>query len=206
MAFSVIDLEHATDFDGGYVYGPTESPDGRFLLYDNWYPPHGAVSENQFFLYDTLKTPKENTCGQWDSNPSHKGRDDERIQVFPHPVLCTDGEDDTDDNMATNFTWAADSSKIVFADWKSGEMSLVLVTTPVGRTDLPKTSVYVLRGAHDVCVGATDAAGDEYCDYHVIESLGWNGDSIEAVFHHQFGTPLNLQLTIPVSSFVPIGK
>jgi len=76
----------------------------------------------------------------------------------------------------------------------------------VGTSDLPKTSTYPLVGAENVCAGATDAVGQPYCDYHVIQSLGWDGDTVTATFNHRFGTPLDTELTIPISKFVPIGK
>ena len=86
--------------------------------------------------------------------------------------FCTNKGNDglDDDNMAMNFTWAADSRKIVFADVKSGVMSLVVVTMPVGTKDLPRTSVYPLTGAEDVCAGVTDSAGEKYCNYGIMLS------------------------------------
>ena len=108
--------------------------------------------------------------------------------------------------MAMNFTWAADSSKIVFADVKSGVMSLVVVTMPVGTKDLPRTSVYPLTGAEDVCAGVTDSAGEKYCNYGIIQSLGWEVNAVKAVFDYQSRTKVGGQMTIPVSKFVAIGK
>jgi hypothetical protein len=204
--FSIVDLKLGNVIAKRLMYGPSVSPDQRFILYNNWYLPHSESAENQYTLYDTLKTPAENICSYWDSNPKHKGRNDEGILVFPQVTICPDGGDGNDDNMATNFTWAPDSSKVVFADAKGGEMSLVVVTMPVGAKDLPRTSVYALTGAEDVCEGATDAAGEKNCDYHIIQSLSWEGDAVKTVFHHRFGTNFDLEKTIPVSKFVFLNK
>ena len=211
-AFAVIDLKRGKVIDDIAVENSFMSPDRHFILYDNGYTPHSDDNENLYHLYDTLKSPRENTCGFRDNDPQHKDLDDtlRGFQVYPQKpgqILCTDDENESlDDNMATNFIWAEDSSKIVFADAKSGVMSLVLVSMPVGTKDLPKTSVYALTGAEDVCAGSTDATGEKNCDYHVIQTLEWEGDAVRAVFHHQFGTNLDLQMTIPVSKFIPIGR
>lgn len=210
-AFAIVDLKlgKLTDYVG--VAFSIISPNRRFIFYQNWYQNEARYYENTYHLYDVLRTPRENTCGYRDNDPKHEDLDDgmRGFQVYPQKpgqVLCSGPEDDNDDNMGTNFVWAPDSSKIVFADVKSGVMSLVLVTMPVGTSDLPKTSTYPLVGAENVCTGAIDAAGQPNCDYHVIQSLGWDGDAVIAAFHHQFGTPLDVTMTIPISKFVPIGK
>jgi len=208
--FIIIDLKLGKVIDDFGKIETLVSPNGRFILYLNGYSPHAGTFENQYHLYDTMKTPRENVCGYRQNDPMHKDLDEEMrgFQVYPQSpgqILCVD-EDDDDDNMAANFTWDADSSKIVFADKKSGVMSLVVVTMPVGAKDLPRTSVYHLIGAEDVCAGATDAAGNKYCDYHVIKSLGWDGDTVKASFQHRFGSKLDLEKTIPLSKFAPIGK
>jgi len=210
-AFAIVDLKQGRLIDNVGVAFSIISPDRRFILYQNWYPAEAEYYENTYHLYDTSRTPRQNVCGYRDNDPKHEYLDDgmRGFQVFPQKAgqpLCSGPEDDDDDNMGTNFTWAPDSSKIVFADVKSGVMSLILVTMPAGASDLPKTSIYALVGAENVCAGATDAAGQPYCDYHDIQSLGWGGDAVTATFNHRFGTPLDLKITIPVSKFVPVGK
>lgn len=208
--FLIVDLKQPKVIDDIGAEDVTISPDGRFILYDNAYPAHGGDHENRYHLYDTTKTARENVCGYMDNDPRHERLDEDMrgFEVYPQrpgQTLCS-APDEDDDNMATNFLWSEDSSKIVFADVKNGVMSMVLVTMPVGKSDLPKTSLYALTGAEDVCAGATDAAGEKSCDYHVIKSLDWDGDTVKAVFHHQLGVTLDLERAIPVSKFVPIGK
>ena len=209
--FLIVDLKQAKVIDNIGAVDITISPNGRFILYDRGFPPHDTDYENVYQLYDTLKSPLENVCGYLPNDPKHKVlvEDWRGFQVYPQKpgqVLCSEPEDLNNDNMGSNFTWSPDSSKVVFADVKSGVMSLILVTMPIGANDLPKTSTYPLVGAENVCAGATDAAGQPNCDYHVIQSLGWDGDTVTAVFNHRFGTKLNLKMTIPVSRFTLIGK
>lgn len=209
--FAIIDLKEAKLEDKVGVGALFISPSRRFILFKNWYPPHAESYENLYRLYDVMKSARENVCGYRANDPRHLDIDDgmRGFQIFPQrpgQTLCTDPEDDDDDNMATNVVWSPDSSEVAFADVKGTVMSLILVTMPAGAKDLPKTSVYTLKGAQDVCAGATDAAGDVSCDYHVIQSLTWDGDAVKATFHHQFGTKLDLELTIPVSQFIPISK
>jgi hypothetical protein len=211
--FLIVDLPRGKVIDEISCEFTKISPNRRFILYDNWFPAEAESHVNQYHLYDTTKAPRENVCSYKNNDPKHENLSDDMrgFQVYPQrpgQIICNDVEDDNnpDDNMATNFTWALDSSKIVFADVKSGVMSLILVTMPIETKDRPRTSVYALTGAEDVCAEAIDAAGEKSCDYHVIQSLGWDGDAVKAVFHHQFGAKLDLEKTIPISKFVPVSK
>jgi|SRR5580698_4701665 hypothetical protein len=208
-AFAIVDLNTGQLIDNIGMGFEFISPNRRFILYQNWYPNEATAYENMYRLYDTLKSPRENVCGYRDNDPKHESLDDgmRGFQVYPRkpgPLTCAGPEDDDDDNMGTNFTWAPDSSKLVFADIKGGVMSLIMVMMPVGIKDQPKTLVYPLKGIEDVCAGATNAAGGSDCDYHVIQSIDWEGDVVKALFHHQFGTKFDLQLLIPISKFAPI--
>ncbi len=207
QAVAIIDLKLGKVIDNIGLYNPTVSPNRRFILYENWYPPHAETHENVYHLYDTMKSPKENVCGYRSNDPKHEDLDEgmRGFQVFPQrsgQVLCTDLEDDNDDNMASNFVWADDSSKIVFADVKRSVMSLILVTAPLGSADLPRTFVHPLKGAENVCLEA------KYCDFHVIKSLTLEDESVKlTVFPHpESGKKVENDLIIPISRFVPVGK
>ena len=215
-AFIIVDLKTGAQIDQIGMYHPSISPNRRFILYINGYPAHGDVAAaTKYRLYDTLKTPKENTCAYRQNDPGHKDLNEtyRGFPVYPrkaNQITCSDADDllfeEEDHDLASDFVWSPDSNTVIFADIKDGIVSLVSVSMPVGTRDLPKTSVYTLAGAEDVCAGATDAAGQENCDYHVIQSLGWDDDVVKAVFRHQFGTKLDLEMTIPVSKFIPIGR
>lgn len=208
--FAVIDLKAGKLIAQiGAAYGVEISPDRRFVFFQRWVARFVRDSENMFGLYDLLKTPRENVCGYSQKDPKHEHIELAELGFPVYPQTpgqtdCTAPDDLNDDNEALMSSWAEDSTKFVFADVKSGIMSLILVTMPVGTIDVPKTSVYTLKGTQDVCAGAADAARDPDCD--VIQSLGWEGESVTASFHHRFGTNLDLQLTVPTSLFVPIGN
>jgi hypothetical protein len=202
--FSVVDLKLGKEIDGGFIYDPSISPDRRFILYENWYPPHSdGFNEKSFTVYDTMKTHEENTCGYWDNTPRHIGRSDEGVQVYPLLAVCTDGEDENDNNKSVSgFIWSADSRKVVFADVRDGYISLILVTMPIGITDRPQTTIYRLVGAENVCTGAAN------CDYNNVRSITWDGQSVDAVLiqKNPGGAPIERDMSIPVSKFVPISK
>ena len=205
--FMIMDLNQGKLIDDIRTFTPHISPDRRFVLYANWFPPHGDSAEWLYHLYDLLKTPRENTCGYESNNPQHQNLDGDMrgFQVYPQKpgqVLCLDLPDEDDGTMGFDFTWAPDSSKVVFATVRDdGIMSLVLVIMPVGAKDLPITSTYALVGENNVCEGL------QTCDFHVVQSLGWDGDSVDAVLRRQVDHAwVSKEMKIPVSRFIPIGK
>jgi len=102
-----------------------------------------------------LRTPKQNTCGydeiptesmsSWGDylrgNPGVSAKA-ARGAMFRRRSIGW--------HLASNFTWASDSSKIVFADYKSNTMSLVLVTMPTGTTDYSQTFGLSAEGPEDI--------------------------------------------------------
>jgi hypothetical protein len=134
-----------------------------------------------------------------------------------------DLEDDDDDNTdVSNFIWSVDSSKVVFADVKSGVISLVLVKMPHSDrdkdhdkdhdgdhdrdhdrdNDRPRTLTYSFVGAENVCAGAAT------CDSNNVRSIAWNGDTVNValVQANPTGPSIVTNLTIPISKFVPLAK
>jgi hypothetical protein len=177
-----------------------------------------------------MKTPEENTCGYGDNNIEYNKHRDllGGIQVYPHQVTCLDLEDDDDDNTdVSDFIWATDSSKVVFADVKDGVISLILVKMPRSDSDKdhdkdkdgdhqgehyrdndrPRTLTYSFVGAENVC-GAVGPQGPTGCDNNNVRSIAWSGDSVKValVQANPTGPAIVKNLTIPLSKFVPIGK
>jgi hypothetical protein len=145
IGFVIVDLKLGKVIDDVVTAGTYFSPNRRFILYDNWFANWDDSVKDTYHLYDILRTPKENTCGYEINDPKHERLGDylRGFQVYPRKpgqIHCAVDED-SDGNVATNFTWAADSSKIVFTDVKRNKTSLVVVTMPVGTKDLPRTSV-----------------------------------------------------------------
>ena len=229
--FSILDLKTGKEISGGLLYDPSISPDRRFLLYENWFPPHAEFpQESQYILYDTFKSPQENVCGYESSNPEYLRHRDELngMQVYPYQTSCLIGNDENDDNAAVSaFAWTTDSSKVVFADIKDNVISLILVAMPDDRRDRddedrdrkerigknehgmdrdrghrPQTSVYTFTGADDVCAGA------KYCDNNNVKSVAWNGNSVNVALikANPSGKAIEKDLTIPLSKFVPVAN
>jgi len=204
--FSIVDLKSGKEISGGLLYHPSISPDRRFLLYTNWFPPHAESSqENLFTLYDTLKTPDGNICGYGKNNPEYKKNREalSGIQVYPNQGGCLIGNDESDDNQnVSNFIWSTDSSKVVFADIRGSIISLVLVKMLVAVKDHPQTLIYSFAGTENVCTGAT------YCDSNNIRSVAWDGDKVKVplVQANPTGPAIVKNLTVPLSKFVPLTK
>jgi len=209
--FLIVDLVQGKVVDEVGAYAPAISPNRRFLIFET------GMGENLYHLYDVTKTPRENTCGYRHNDPLHANLDEDLrgIQVYPQKpgqAGCQLEDDPDDDNMGFDFTWAPDSSKIVFADVKDSVMSLILVTMPAGAKDLPKTSTYALAGSENIC------AAVQYCDFHIVKSLAWDGDTVKVVFEYgkrtviqsgdtvKASSQFSKELAIPISKFVAIGK
>jgi len=216
--FIIVDLKDSKVIDNIRTDYPHISPNRRFILFDLWYPPYafeaGTGRESQYRLYDTLRSPHDNTCGRMYDGQGHEtlSVNMRGLQIFPLELSknrCTNWEEDEDDenqassgsdNQGSNFAWSPDSSKVVFADVKSGAISLVLVRMPDDKDGRPQTSIYTFTGAEDVCAGAAN------CDNNNVRSVAWNGDSINVALiqANQGGRAIEKDLTIPVSKFVPI--
>ena len=240
QAICLIDLRDGKIIDDIGLSDPIVSPDRRYILFDSSGPPH-SVSENQYRIYDVLKTPRENTCGYRDNDSMHKDLDGgfRGFQVYPQTpgnILCN-SEDDDDDNNGFDFLWTADSSKLVFADAKSGVLSLVLVKMHRDKcdkdhdrdydndcdkdrnldkdhdkdhdkdNDRPQTFIYPFVGAENVC-GAVGPLGPTGCDYNKVKSIAWSGDAVNValVQANPTGPAIIMNLTIPLSKFVPLSK
>ena len=231
-AFLIIDLKERKLIDRIGMDSPSISPDRRLILYTNGYPAHGPGQAAQYHLYDTLKTPRENTCGYRLNDPQHKDLDESYrgIQVYPrkgNSVSCSDAElkafEDDDHDMVSGFVWSADSSKAVFADIMNGStISLILVKIPHGErdkdrdkdhdgdrdrdhdrdNDWPRTFIYSFTGAENVCAGAAT------CDSNNVRSIAWNGDAVKVTLiqANPTGPAIVKNLTIPLSKFVPLAK
>jgi hypothetical protein len=229
----LIDLKEGKIVDKIGLYNPIVSPDRRFILFNTSNPPH-VGGEEMYRIYDVLKTPRENTCGYRENDPNHEYLDGgfRGYQVYPQTpeqIHCT-SEDDNDDNTGFDFIWSSDSSKVLFADVKSGVISLILVKMPRNERDKeydndriedhdrdrpdnhghehdhdhdrPRTLIYSFVGTEDVCAGAS------HCDNNNVRSVAWNGDAVKVALiqANPAGKAIEKALTIPLSKFVPLAK
>jgi hypothetical protein len=191
---------------------PSLSPDNRYVLFVRFYPMHGAEGEDdQYRLYDVLGTRSSN----WPDRPAQDGPPTEPINydstlagVPVYPLKAgelgrenTNVEEGQEHKSASDFIWTADSSKVAFADVQGGVISLIVVAVPPGGKGEPQTVVHPLVGVENVCLGPGEGA----CDIRNVRSLAWDGDNIHAalMIWPQHGKKVDVNLTIPLSRFVP---
>lgn len=148
---TIVDLASGQKTDQVVAASFSISPNRRFLIYEN--------GDDQFYplydyrLYDLLKTPRENTCGYRPADRQHEYIDDEHrgFPLYPRKagqITCSEPDLKAFGSVVhqplSDFVWSADSSNVIFADAKNGKvLSVILVTTPVGPKDHPRTSIYV---------------------------------------------------------------
>ena len=200
-SFCIVDLKLAKITDEIAMYTPSISPDRRFVLYINGFPPHGPYGEAQYRLYDTIKSPSENTCGFRQNDPGHKDLDESYRGFAVYPLVpkgnpCVAELPDGEDHLrVSKFVWSADSSKVLFADAHSGTITLVVVQMPSGAKGLPLTFLYPLTGLENVC--------EKECVYRNLHSLTWEDDHIRAALAHSpvVGPEVEKVLSIPLSKF-----
>jgi hypothetical protein len=146
IGFVIVDLKQSKIIDDVVTSGTYFSPNRRFILYDNWFANWDDSVAHTYRLYDVLRTPRENTCGYEDNDPTHERLSDylRGLQVYPeirNHVLC-DVEQTADGSIATHFKWSEDSSKATFDVDKGGVVTRVEVTMPASTTEPPRTQVH----------------------------------------------------------------
>ncbi len=194
---------------------PSLSPDNHYVLFVRFYPMHGADNyDDQYRLYDVLGTRSSN----WPDRPAQDGPpnlpanyDDTLAGVPVYPLKAgelgrdnTNVEDGQVHQKASKFIWSVDSSKVVFADVQGGVISLVVVSMPIGGNGKPQTIVHPLVGPENACLGSGGGA----CDYRNVGSITWDRDNVNVVLRirPQHGKTNDIDLTIPLTEFVPAGK
>jgi hypothetical protein len=189
------------------------SPNNRYVIFVRFYPLHGADNyDDQYRLYDVLGTRASN----WPKRPAGDGSPTEPINyddtLAGVPIYSlkagevdrvnTNVPEGTEHEGGTDFLWSADSSKAVFSDSQAKVITLVLVTVPVGGKGGPITLVHPLIGSENICQDKGE------CDATNVQSLTWNGDAVNVRvrFHPEHEKDREMNLTIPLSSFVPAPK
>jgi len=131
-AIAVLDLKAAILSDFFYAYLPTVSPNGRYIAYVKFYPPHGyddpSGPEAHYMLYDLTQTASQNRpAGVAASRPDVVG-----TTVYPPNIgnrfgdnmRISQGEEHS--SAMQTFFWSPDSDRFVFADKYQGALKLVL--------------------------------------------------------------------------------
>lgn len=182
MAIGILDLKSVKLIDDVALIAPSFSPDRRFVIYINGYGAHSPwQTDDQYRLYDLLRTPVENTCGYRENDPEHKSLDEgwrgqpvyslKRDEIF-RPNEDADLPSEKAHQMVGQFAWSPDSRKVIFADTQGSVISLILAMMPPTPQDLPTALVYKVPGQGKPCANN--------CPQWGVKSLNWQGDTIEA--------------------------
>jgi hypothetical protein len=132
-ALAVLDTRTTSVSDFFLGYMPTPSPDGKYLAFIKFYPPHGyddkTGPEDHYMLYDlTRAAPLNRPVRIAASNPYVVG-----TTVYPPNIGNRDGDNMAIDNGDEHFSamqeffWSPDSDRIVFADKYKKALVLVMV-------------------------------------------------------------------------------
>jgi hypothetical protein len=207
MAIGILDLDSVKLIDNLATLSPSSSPDRRFVIYVNGYGAHSPwQTDDQYRLYDLLRTPAQNTCGYRENDPEHKSLDEswrgqpvyslKRDEIF-RPNEDADLPAEKAHQMVGEFAWSPDSSKVIFADTQGSVMSLILAMMPLTPHDLPTTLVYKVPGQARPCANN--------CPQWGVRSLAWQGDSIEAtlLFTPPGGSRQTRVMTLSQADFSP---
>jgi len=131
-ALAVLDTRTASvsDFFLGYI--PAPSPDGRYIAFIKFYPPHGyddkTGPEDHYMLYDLARTASQNRPAEAAAlRPYMVG-----TTVYPPNIGNREGNNtginsgDEHSSAMQEFFWAPDSDQFLFADKYQGALVLVM--------------------------------------------------------------------------------
>lgn len=195
MMVNVRDGVISDSFD---AYNPVVSPDGRFIAFVKFYPPHFvAGTEDHHMLYDMTKSAMAN-------RPAGIGRDDRvdvGLNVYPGNGNKEGDNIGVPDKLAHGspslIFWSPDSTKLAFAD-QATLLKLVLVNVPDAGS-APGTSVMPLNRTA-VCAAPLSA---NHCDAY-LDKVEFQETGLEAHFSGG-GTngAIHRELTVKYTDFVP---
>ena len=127
----IVDLNNARLADKFLCYEPNVSPDGQFISFVKFFPPHGGDDpEDHYMLYDLSKDAAGN-------RPSGVAANDSKaVGVTVYPVGTGNRPFDNIHHAepaahrlsSAGFFWNAAGNKVVFADAYEGQISVIAVS------------------------------------------------------------------------------
>jgi hypothetical protein len=176
----IIDLGQGQITDSFEGFNPTVSPNGRFIAFIKFYPPHFVRgADDHYMLYDVEKTAIEN-------RPAAVPLDDlidVGMNVYPG------GGNKEDDNLGvlsrrehhamSSFSWSADSGKLVFAD-QAESLTVVLVKVLGSATGTVPTALLSPMEGTTVCAAPLASYG--HCDAY-LNSVEFHENGIKSYFN-----------------------
>ena len=142
-AIAILDLKNSrvNDFFLGYM--PMLSPDGRYVVFVKFFPPHGyddkTGPEDHYMLYDVTLAASQNRPSRIAASNLYVAG----TTVYPPNIGNRDGDNTRIDSgnehfsAMQEFSWAPGSDRIVFADKYKKALVLVMVriSGPGGHPD-----------------------------------------------------------------------
>jgi hypothetical protein len=137
-AVAVLEINNASLGDFFYAYEPTVSPNGRYIAFIKFYPPHGygdtTGPEDHYMLYDVTRTSSQNRpTGVAALRPFVVGTV-VGTTVYPPNIGNRQGDntgiDQGEEHSAAmqTFFWGPDSDRFLFADEYKGALELVMAS------------------------------------------------------------------------------
>ncbi len=157
---AIFNLTTMTVTDHFLCYSPAPSPNGRYIAFTRFYPPHAEDAEDQYMVYDSEISSSRNR--PYASAPDD--RTDVGLPVFPLFEHMTPRNNlmvsSTEAHFmaASTFFWTDDSRSFLFADHFHQSISLVFVKLVEGDhtsvATIPTEQLGVCQGrpkAQDPC-------------------------------------------------------
>jgi hypothetical protein len=175
----IIDLEHGVILDSFDAFYPAISPDGRFIAYVKFYPPHFVKgTDDHDMLYDVAKSATGN-------RPASVPLDDlvnVGVNVYPG------GQNKEDDNVGvpadrahgtvSPFFWGPDSQKLIFADQTQ---SLRLVEVKVSESNPGAAPTALVAPLDKTSVCAAPLMANLHCQGH-LDQVEFHEKGVETHF------------------------
>lgn len=196
---TIIDRKTGVIIDTFYGYRPTISPNGHWIAFQEFFPPHSDEDiKSCYRVYDVSRNASRNRHGQADvSDTQWVGTSVYPSRPRSQQVECGATSKDREFMMSSyTFLWGERSDQFIFAVSEGIALNLVLVKLTESSKQW-QTFIYDVNKDKNICSATS-------CDLARVTFLGLGEDAVMMqVFPGELGEkPLNL--SIPIDEFVLI--
>ncbi|MFZ5548841.1 MAG: hypothetical protein ACOZJX_09120 [Pseudomonadota bacterium] len=136
---AAFDLKSGGLVDKFWGYAPSISPDARFIAFVKFFPSHGVERwEDQYRLYDLLKSPQENRLPLLADSDSAVGNQQVEVGQVLYPLRLKEANrrwydirEGDQHQRAAHFGWSKNSREVAILDTYQGRVTAVLVSVPI---------------------------------------------------------------------------